>query len=171
MKFFISAVIGALFPFCPAAYAGLDIKGVRVDVAPDCVHITSIETRIGTFGDVCTPRRPRIYRKVSFLDQPADMEIYFGAEGLVKAVSVLGFDFDRGFSSLSTKFGKATVEESVIRNAFGAKFQQQVITWRQGAVSLVLSKHGPSIGSPSLFLSGEIWVTEEKGRLKPSSDL
>lgn len=91
MKFFISAVIGALFPFCPAAYAGLDIKGVRVDVAPDCVHITSIETRIGTFGDVCTPRRPRIYRKVSFLDQPADMEIYFGAEGLVKAVSVLVF--------------------------------------------------------------------------------
>ncbi len=170
MNLRIALVIMSMI-FSSAAFAQLEIKGIQVDKAADCQYIASLEVRSGKFMNSCERNSPEFFKKVSFLDKTADMWVMLTPTGLVKALSVSNFEFDKAFSSLSAKFGEGKVEKSTIQNRMGAKFEQTTVIWIDGAVTLKLSKHGARINEPSLMLVGEEWLKESNEKSKPSTNL
>lgn len=142
----------------------LDIKGIRVDAPADCAAIRALEVRQGNFFQSCESGRETWMHRISFLSGQSTLFVRQSIDKVVLSLSVTEFDFHEALDALTIKYGKPTIENSVIQNRMGASFEQTKAHWVQGQLVLSLSKHGSKIDSPMLMLTGEQAVKESQLR-------
>jgi len=139
--------------------ASLDIKGLKVDQAVDCVAIKALETRTGTFSDACNNGRTEWYTETDFLNGKAMLRLTQSADRTLLSVSVgeaSSFDFEVAMDALTIKFGTPlSTTKSSIQNRMGASFEQMEAIWIDGDQRIILRRHGTSIGRPSLIYFGK----------------
>lgn len=161
-KTFVAAL--ALVSTC--SVNALEIKGLKIGQPVDCASIKALETRSGTFSDACNNGRPSWYTETEFLNGKAMLRLTQSPDRVLLSVAVgesVGFNFEEALDALTVKFGAPTlIDKSVIQNRMGASFDQIEATWVDGDETLVLRKHGASIGRPYLLYSGKKAAEEAK---------
>jgi len=154
-----------------SSYA-LDIKGLEVDKPVDCDRISALDIRPGQFAPACKNGLDMWFHEISFLGGKATM-IPRQGNGILLSITVMNFSFDDALLALTEKFGPPVIEESIVSNAMGAKFEQIEATWTQGSTQLILSKHGSTLNKPVLRLDGaaafEHWMKTRKEKAKKNA--
>lgn len=145
-----------------SAFAGLNIKGIEIDKKADCLHIKSLDVRVGTFYESCKNLKSTWYHEISFLESKAEMNITQNSSGIVTSVAVYKFNFDKALNSFENKLGKPKITKSVIQNRFGAEFEQIEATWHDGNIILSLKKHSGKVNESVLILYGQEFIRNDK---------
>ncbi|PCJ56254.1 MAG: hypothetical protein COA73_12460 [Candidatus Hydrogenedentota bacterium] len=151
----------------------LAVKGIEADKRCDCKHIDSLDTRSGDYGDsACAKGSEMWFSEVSFLGKNTTMIIQqTTTTRRVVAIVLTDFDFEKAVSSFTKKYGTPTVENSVLENGFGAKFDQVEAIWTQGEISLRIAKHGMKTRESTLYLSGKLFNKNAEKSSSPSDDI
>lgn len=153
MKNAVLFAIATILASAPAM--ALDIKGIEVDKPVNCEQIKALETRTGTFARSCENGSDKWIVQISFLSGTANMWLQQSPERILLSVHLSKFNFEEALEALSMKWGQPEIRKSTVQNRMGATFEQVEAIWKDGSVKIQLSKHGPELDKPSLFMMGE----------------
>jgi len=90
--------------------------------------------------------------------------VRFRDEKLVSVYVTIGErQFDEVAKALLLRFGKpARDESSAIQNRMGAQFEQRVLSWIRGGVTLLATRRAGNIDQSSVTLMDNAWAMQQK---------
>lgn len=140
----------------PSLAVPLEIKGFQVDTPVDCAKINEVGAEVGPSPKPLSCESGKPFWSISgpFLDGYSVITFVQSQDRVLLSVGVSRIKFTDTLNALTVKYGPPTVKNSVIQNRMGASFDQVEASWKDGATALTLMKHGSTIDSPVLRLTG-----------------
>lgn len=110
--------------------------------------------------DACNSGREQWFVEVEIIAGKSLMMLTQSPERVLVSVSFSGgtksFSYQDAVGALAAKYGPATEgKDSIITNRMNASFEQQVSTWVDGDQKIQVSKHGGTIGTPTILYFGK----------------